>query len=1058
MKKQLLFFMGLLCLSMGQVFAQERTIAGKITTKEDGSSLPGVNIIVKGTTTGTTTDADGNYSIKIPSDGRVLVFSFIGYTSQEITIGEQTKIDIALLTDSKQLSEVVVTALGIAREKKALGYTVQDVKGEQLVEARSQNVVNGLSGKIAGVRISPNSGPGSGSTIQVRGPATIGSNNQPLVVIDGVPIEQTSSKQFGGGISEVSADNIASISVLKGPASTALYGSRGQNGVILITTKNGEGTKGIGIEFNSNLTFESPLVKPQFQNTYGGGNGYRTWYNDGWSGAITDPTQLAQYRAVYPSYWPATGTEGTDESWGSPMDGRLVRHWWSGTEVAPLTPNSDNWEEFWNTGKTFTNNIAINGGNEKGSFRLSVGKMTQEGIMAFNDYFRNNFKLNSIYNFTPKFGATLSAEYIKSGSDNRSYTSGQEFIWAHRQTDWTLHREWERLTPTHIQRQVAGRPADTDPPNWQHTFFTNPYYLQEKLPLSNEKDRILGNVAISYKPFDFLNIILRSGTDMWSDTRINVINFERRRNGNLTPGRYSEEVLRSQETNTDLIANFNKNFADFSVGAMIGGLSRTNYYKRNYVFVNDLVVDGVYNLSNSVPSTNLVQSEISKKESQSVFGSLQLGWKNALFLDATARNDWTSSLPAANRSYFYPSVALSAVITDLLGFQSNIISFGKVRASYAEVGNDTDPYRLQQVFVSRGSWNGNIPLFGDANTLYNPTLRPERTKGYELGLDVRFFKNRLSLDVTYYDQNTFDQIIDVEVPKSSGYDRRIANLGKVSNKGIEIILTGTAVKLNNGFTWEVGANFAKNVNKVVDLGELPSYTIASQNGLFSLGLPNEPLGSLVGVGFEYSPDGQKIYKDGLPVVATGTRILGNFQPKWSGGLQNTFSFKGITLAALIDARMGGSIFDLGTGIARWTGQYAETAAGREEGLIGDGVKADGVNADGSILYVPNDVVVSTNQLIGYNNPRRYHEAGIFDGSYVKLREVSLGYTIPKAFSQRFYIQNMKVSLVGRNMLMLFSNHPHIDPEIDRNGGNGQGFGYGELPPTRSLGFNVSLGF
>lgn len=448
--------------------AQSRLLTGTVTSEE--GPMPGVNVVLKGTTVGTTTDAQGKFTLSVPGDDAVLTFSSIGFITDEIKVGNRSTLDYTLRSDVRSLSEVVVTAFGIAKEKKALGYGVQEIKGTALTEARATNVANALSGKVAGLRISSNGGPGSGSAIQIRGASSVSGNNQPLIVVDGVPIQQTSEKQFGGGLSEINPDNIKEISVLKGPNAAALYGSRAANGVIIVTTKNGSGTKGIGVEVNSNFQMERPFIEPRFQNTYAGGNGYRTWYADGWSGAITDAAQIAQYRAVYPTA-PLTGTEGTDESWGAPMDGRLVRHWWSGTEVAPLTPMPNNWDDYWQTGKTFTNTVALSGGNDKGSFRMSVGRLSQDGIMYFNDFYRNNFKLNTAYNFTPKLNVAVSAEYVKSGG-NRGYQEGQQFIWAHRQTDWTKIRDWRAYTATHIQRAVAGRPADNDPPNWQHTFST----------------------------------------------------------------------------------------------------------------------------------------------------------------------------------------------------------------------------------------------------------------------------------------------------------------------------------------------------------------------------------------------------------------------------------------------------------------------------------------------------------------------------------------------------------------------------------------------------------
>ncbi|MCP9754409.1 SusC/RagA family TonB-linked outer membrane protein [Lacihabitans sp. CCS-44] len=1039
------------------LMAQEKKVTGIVSSVSDGI-LPGVSVLVKGTSQGTVTDAQGKFSVTLSNPDAVLVFSAIGFTPMEVAVKSKTSLDILMETDSKLLNEVVVTALGISREKKSLGFSQQEVKGESLTESRSTNVANALSGKVAGVRISANGGPGSGSTIQIRGSSSVSGNNQPLIVVDGVPLQQDNNKQFGGGISEINPDNIKEVSVLKGPNAAALYGSRAANGVILITTKNGAGTKGLGIEFNTNYTMERPLVKPDFQDIYGGGNGYRTWYSDGWSGVLA-PDAYDQYAAAYGSVSPGrtTGTDGTDESWGAPMDGRLVRQWWTGKDVAPLTPQPNNWEEFWDTGTSATNSIALSGGNDKGSFRISYSNLTQKGIAAFNGFNRNNFKLNSAYTINKFLSVNTSGEYIKSGG-NRTFTGGDQFIWSHRHISWDQLADWRDYTGVHIQRAVAGRLPDNDPPNWQHTFFTNPFYLNELLPNINDKDRLVGNISLSIKINEHLKALVRTGTDMWTDTRTNIVNFERVRNGNKTPGRYSEEVLRSQETNHDFLLTYDRMFGkNFSLVASAGGAQRTNFYKRNFTNVGELVVDGVYNLGNSNPSQNTVASTITESEVQSVYASSQFGYKNALFLDVTARNDWSSTLPSIDRSYFYPSVSGSAVLTDLLSISNPILSYGKVRASWAQVGNDADPYQLAQTFRASGSWNGSIPQYYENLTISNATLKPEITTGIEFGLDLKFLKNRLSLDATYYEQTTKNQILGVEISKASGYDKRILNAGKISNKGVEISLSGSPLSASSKLKWEIGVNYARNRNLVEELAEgLDTYTLQERRGLISIAKVGQPYGTLFGIGFVHSPDGQVVYSNGLPVVDNTPKILGNVQPKWTGGLSNSFTYKRFVLSALLDAKVGGDLFDEGTGTARWTGQYEETAIGREEGVIGTGVMNIGTAENPN--YVANDVVVAANQLYGYNNPRRYHEASIYDGTYVKLREMSFGYKIPDRIAQKLKIQSAKFSVVGRNLAILFKNTPHIDPEVDRFGGNSQGFAYGELPNSRSLGFNLNLGF
>ncbi|RDV13478.1 SusC/RagA family TonB-linked outer membrane protein [Pontibacter diazotrophicus] len=1052
MNKTLLAVMVIWLLHSSYAVAQSRMVSGTVTSQEDDLPLPGVSVVLKGTTKGIVTGIEGEFNLSVPEEGSTLVFSFIGMLAQEVPIGNQAAYNVVMAPDSRQLSEVVVTAFGIEREKKALGYTMQEVSGEELTEVKTANVVNNLSGRVAGVQVSSNGGPGSSSNIIIRGMGSVSRNNQPLVVVDGVPLQQSNDNRYGGGISEINPDNIASMSILKGPNAAALYGSRAANGVILITTKNGSGTLGIGVEISSSATFERPLVKPDFQNIYGGGNGYRTWYTNGRSGAITDPLEIDQYRDAYGPNAPLSGTAGTDESWGAPMDGRLVRQWWTGTDVAPLTPQPDNWDEFWDTGQTFFNSVALTGGNDKGSFRLSVGRLDQKGIMYNNDFKRNNFSINSAYNLTPKLKAVVSGEYVESGSDNRSYQSGQQFIWSHRHVSWERLKNWRDYEDVHIQRS-----SDNLPPNWQHTYFTNPFYSQEFLTYGNAKDRLRGNASLTYDFNDKLSLMVRSGTDFWTDTRINVNAWERVSNGNPLYGAYSEEVIRNQESNHDAILSYKQDITpDFSFNAQAGGVYRSNYFKRNYAAVTQLVIDGLYTLdNNAVPNTN--QSAIEEFNVQSLFGAAQFSFRDALFLDVTGRNDWSSTLPASNNSFFYPSVSVSAVVTDLLNLNSNLLSFAKVRASWAQVGNDADPYQLYQLYNAQTPWDGSLPAFGESTDINNANLKPEITTGQEFGFDLRFLDGRIGLDATYYSQNTEDQILGVEISKASGYNRRFLNAGEVTNKGVEVMVSGTPVQLGNGLQWDVSLNYARNRSMVVELAEgLTTYTLHATRGMSSEARVGQPYGTFYGTAFQRSPEGDLVFKDGRPQVASGQQVLGNIQPDWIGGMSNTLSFKGITLSALVDVRAGGDIFDEGTGTARWTGQYAETAVGREEGVIGKGVK--NVGSEEAPVYVPNDVIVDAKLFYSYNNPRTYHESAIIDATYVKLREVSLGYEIPTFLTSKIKAQSARISFVGRNLAILFRNNPHIDPEIDSQGGNAQGFTYGQLPNSRSLGVNLDVKF
>lgn len=1028
-------------LTTNLLFAQDRKITGTVSSVEDETPLPGVNVVVKGTSVGTITDIDGNFTLNVSPEAETLVFSFIGLAKEEVAIGNQSQINVSMAQDIQSLSEVVVTAFGLEREKKALGYTVQGISGEEVAQVPTQSVVNNLSGKVAGLQVATNSTPGGSPEFVIRGFSSVAGNNQPLIVIDGVPMQQSSNatndergdnQRYGGGISEIDPNNIAEMSVLKGPNAAALYGSRAANGVILITTKSGKGRKGIGVDVNLSTTFDDPLVKPKFQNIYGGGSGGRTWYADGWSGTV-DGVQ---------------GSAGTDESWGSPMDGRLVRHWWSGTETAPLVPEPDNWEQFWETGVTKNGSVALSAGNDNGSFRLSLGRTAQEGIAYNNNYWRNNFRLNSNYNFTDKLSVTAMGEYIKSGSDNRGYQSGQEFIWHHRHANFDQLRNYRDYEDVHIQ------PVGNDePPNWQHTYFTNPFFWEEVMVKPNEKDRFLGNISLNYQFNDWLSLMARTGTDIWTDTRISVNGYARTR-GSFRAGSYSEEVLRRQETNSDFIFTIDKDFGtSFSLVTQLGGVNRVNYYKRNYASVEQLSIDGIYNLGNNA-SPNVNESLIQESTINSLFASAQFGFNNYLFLDITGRNDWSSTLPTGSNSFFYPSVSLSAVITDMLDVQSDILSFAKLRASWAQVGNDADPYMLQQVYQPEGLWDGSIPKFAESKEIANTELKPETTTGIEVGADLRFLNGRLGLDVTYYDQSTKDQILAVDISRASGYESRVLNAGEITNKGIEVMLSGTILQLPGGLTWDASFNFARNRNEVVELADgLTSLTLWSIRGASLEARVGQAYGNLYGNKFARTEDGEVIFRNGLPYNIPGQHVIGNITPDWIGGISNTISFKGVSVSALIDIKQGGDIYDMGSSIARVTGVLEESAIGREEGVIGQGVK--NIGTEEAPQYVTNDVVASARSFYSYYSGRQFHEAAVMDGSYVKLREASIGYQFPSSWFDNFFLQSARFSIVGRNLAIFHKNIRHIDPEISAAD---LGYNYGQLPSTRSIGFNLNVKF
>ncbi len=1064
----LLFFMS--CLLSSMVYGQE--ISGII--KGDGEPLIGATVMVAGTTTGTVSDIDGSFTLTVPEGGETLVFSFTGFEELEMEIGNQSYFEADMSSSAVLLDELVITSLGIKREKKALGYAVQDIDAESLKEARSSNVVNGLSGRVAGIQVSSAAVPGGGSQVTIRGNGSILGNNQPLYVIDGVPMEgdfaapidgASDNNVYGGGISEISPDNIESITVLKGANAAALYGSRASNGVILVTTKDGSGNKeGMTVEYNVNATIDKPFVTPQFQNIYGGGNGYVTWYADGRNGAVSGDLAIDQFREVYPDA-PLNGTAGVDESWGAPMDGRLVRHWWSGEEVAPLVPVPDSWSNFWETGSSINHNVAVSSNYDGGTFRFAFGMTDQTGLMYNNDYGKNNVRFNINHELTDRLKVKVSSEYIKSGSDNRQQPVLWELqTWHHRHDDWGLLKDYEDYMDAHITR-----PGDEYPyANWQHSFASNRFYEQTYLTNSNEKDRIVGNIALTYNIMDGLDLMLRTGTDLWTDTRISVTRNERIKSFNERTQAFYEDVLRRQESNSDFLLTYNKYLTDdISVNVQAGGAHRTNYYKRNYIGVNDVTINGLYNVANNA-TTNTNRSRIEEKEVNSLYAAASFGYKNFLYLDVTGRNDWSSTLPVENNSYFYPSLSTSIVLSELLDLTESPLSFAKLRASWAQVGNDTDPYRLTQVFTPQDPWNPSTPTFSENSVIANNGLQPERTTGIEFGADLRFFDGRLGMDLSYYNQTTTDQIINISVSKATGYDSKVINAGKIVNKGVEAAVYFDMMPKTNPFQWNVGLNYAKNNNTVEELftdangNELETIVLTSRRGLSLEARVGQPYGTLVGSAYQRVAEGeyagQIIFEDGIPQKESDLQIIGNVTPDWTGGVSNSFSYKSITLSALVDFKMGGDITDESSSTGMQTGIYPITALGREEGVIGQGVKNIGTPDDP--VYVPNDVVADTKSVTRMLSVRSVNEGAVYDGSYIKLRELSLSYALPASFVEKSgFVSGARLSVVGRNVAMLYSNHSQIDPELNLYGGNLQGaLYYVSLPTTRSIGVNLNLTF
>ena len=1007
-------------------FAQDKTLKGRVTSRSDGSGLPGANVLIKGTDRGSTTNANGEFTLISPENA-ILVVSYIGFKPMEMPIGTKSFIELALEEDASNLTEVVVTALGITREKKALGYAVQEVSGKQLTQARETNLVNSLSGRIAGVQVTGSNGaPGASSRMLIRGANSIGSNNQPLFVVDGVPIDNSNigsgtSVDYGNGAASINPDDIENVSVLKGPSAAALYGSRGANGVVLITLKSGKGSKGIGVAVNSNTTFDTPFRQPSWQNEYGQGGKGQFKYVDGRGGGVND---------------------GVDESWGPKLDGRLIEQFDSPVvngvrQATPWIAHPDNVNQFYQTGRTLTNNVSVTGGNEKGDFRLSFTELNQTGILPNTDYKRRTIALNAGWNLTDKLSIRATGNYVKDGSDNRT-NWGLYFIWFGRQVDMEQLKNYQ--APGSIYQR-----------NWNDNYWTNPYYQLNVSARENAKDRLYGNLSATYRFTPWLSLTARSGTDFYQDRRKTK---NAARTSNLYDS-YNEDLIFVQESNSDFLLNATHKFGKFDVTANIGGNQRTNYTQRNYTGATELAIPRVWNIGNSRQRPETTNTAYTKKVINSLYASSNIGFNNYLFLDLTVRNDWSSTLPVNNNSYFYPSAALSAVLTDMFNVNSPTLSFAKIRAGVARVGNDTDPYNLLQTYSYANAW-GSMPSLAEGNAILNAALKPELTDSYEVGAEVKLWHNRVGLDVTYYSKESSNQILSVNVSNATGFSSKWLNAGRIQNRGVEIQLTGSPVKTTN-FQWDVALNWARNQNKVIELADgLDTYTLGTVRGMTIEARKGQPYGTFFGQGFLRDPSGNIIYDNsGYPRIDPTRRILGNFTPRWIGGFQNTFTYKNLSLSTLIDAKAGGDIFSQTINIGRYTGVLAETTLGRETGIVGAGVVNTGTTENP--VYTPNTKNISSEEWHHKYYLLTNNEETIFDGSYVKLREVRMTYRLPGKVFPRLPFRDITISAVGRNLALLYSKIPHIDPETSYyNDGNLQGIENGQIPTTRSIGFNVSF--
>jgi TonB-linked SusC/RagA family outer membrane protein len=1022
----------LLMLSLFAVNAQNVTVTGTVTGSDDGLPLAGVTVMQKGTTNGTSTNSDGKYSISVPREA-TLVFSFIGMQPQEYKVLDQRSFNVVLAPSAVMMEEVVVTALGISREKKSLGYAVTEVAGADVARVRDLNVVNSLSGRVSGVVVTQGTfGPGSSSRVIIRGNNSLTGNNQPLYVVDGIPIDNSgygsaseanageySKTDYGSGISDLNPDDIESMSVLKGPNAAALYGSRAANGVILITTKKGALNKGLGVTYTGNFTFESPLLIPKFQNEYGQGTGGNV------------PADIGDLRSNAGS-WGAK-LDGSNKIYGTGLNG----------ETRPYVAVPDNVKSYFNTGSTLVNTIALDGGDARSSLRFSYTNTSANSMVPGSDLTRHNFNLRATTNLTDKFSVDAKVTYFLQSSHNRP-VMGTEGVIA-----------WLYRTARNISMNDLGPEQEKyqDPATYKVRTFTsgtfgNPYWFQLHDINDDNRSRIQGYVKANYNFTDWLSAFFRVGTDAVNE-KVETVN--QYGHWYYQTGRMTNSMAKTSETNIDGLIMFKKDLSDkINLSLNVGANHLYQTYEGMSVYAENFKIPTKPNLESA--STNLpTYTPMQEKIINSVYGSAVLSYANFLYLEGSARNDWSSTLPSNNWSYFYPSVGLSVLLNELL--KVDAINLAKLRANWAKVGNDTDPYQLQNAFnlSSAGDSYLGLTILTRPSTRKNPNLKPEQTSSLEIGGEFRFFNNRLYTDLSFYSIVSKDLIMDVPIPASTGYSYERTNVGEMTNKGFEMLIGGIPVQTNK-FSWDISLNMSTNKNKLVSLIEgVDNFVFTTSNdGVVEVwATVGGGYGDIYATTYQRDENGKiMVTDDGLFLTASEKVLVGNYQPDWVGGISNTLTYGNLSLRFLIDARIGGEVYsgtDAGLdafGVSDASLKY------REGGVVIDGVRADGTQ---------NTVNITGQQY--WDSYTGVGENYIFDQTNIRLREASLTYSLPGKYIENTFVKGLSVGVTGRNLFFLYRALENYDPEGSFSVSNyAQGVLYYTMPTARSVGFNVSIKF
>lgn len=1078
--RQIVALFSVLFLGIGLVSAQTRTITGRVTDN-NGVPVEGASVTIKGTTTGTAAAADGTFRISV-KPGDVLVFSAVNFGSTEVTVENQTNLDVTLTRTAGTIEEVVVTALGIRRNRNTLPYAAQQVSSDEITKTRTENFADALSGKVAGLQIKQNNNLGGSTNIVLRGTKSISGSNQALIVVDGVPVNNSnfnSSDQvqgfegydFGNTGADVNPDDIQSVNVLKGAAATALYGSRASNGVILITTK--KGRKGLGISVNiggaTGWMDKSTWIK--YQHEYGSGYYDPDYYT--YSDAPPSPDSHFWYfdvngDGVGDLVVPTT----EDASFGAHFDPSLMVYQWDAFD--PSSPNylkptpwvapAHDPTDFFQNPVSSSASIFVQGGGDRATFKLGYTHTDDKGILPNSDLMKNLVNLQADYKISDKLTATGSVNFSQQLATGR-YGNGYGDV-----NPATSFREWWEMNVDvkeqkdayfrtggkNITWNMAGPPENIGPIYWD-----NPYYVRYQNYETDSRYRYISYVTLNYAANNWLNLMGRASLDNYSFLLEQRTGFQ-----SINIGSYERTNINFLEVNYDFLANVDKDISsDLNFKALLGANLRRNRLNSIDASTNGgLINPGIYSLANSVyPITAPVEAD-ETREVGGIFGGITLTYRDMLILDATARRDQSSTLPKGNNAYFYPAVSAGFVFSKLMP-NADWLSFGKLRLNYAEVGNDAGFDQIMNSYAQPTPYNG-VPLFSVSSTLKNADLKPERTRSYEAGLELSLLKNRIGLDATYFKTNTIDQIIPVTISGATGYTTQIINAGNVENKGVELSLNLVPVKTQN-FNWNLNLNWTKINNKVISLhGSTENILLGGFQGNVTLNaVVGQPFGVLKGTDYIYdSASGQPMVDgDGYYLISgSANNIIGNITPDWTGGINNRFTLGNLSLGFLIDFKQGGDVYSVDQWYGQGTGLTANTAGLNDLGNPkrdlpenGGGVIFPGVTEDGK----PNTTHALVTGLRGYGYNSWPNKGFIYDASYIKLREANITYSFPqKWFNRISAIKGVDLSIYGRNLWIIHKNLPDADPEEGPSSGNIQGVQVGSYPTYRNVGFNLNVKF